>query len=94
MLEDNIEYANSNDMYVSQYSMSSALNLTDTAPLMEVRLVMGTEVNVKISTRPEFSLVFVREKVEQVFEEEGKTEEAKGNFEDNEELAKEKESTR
>ena len=94
MLEDNIEYANSNDMYVSQYSMRSALNLTDTAPLMEVRLVMGPEVNVKISTRPEFSLVFVREKVEQVFEEEGKTEEAKGNFEDNEELAKEKESTR
>ena len=62
--------------------------------LMEVRLVIGKEVNVKISTQPEFSLVFVREKVEQVFEEEGKTEEDKGNFEDEEELAKEKQSNR
>ena len=48
------------------------------------------EVNAKISTRPEFSLVFVREKAEQVFEVEGKTEEAKGNCEDEEEVAKEK----
>ena len=28
MSEDNIEYANSNDMYVSQYLMSSASNPT------------------------------------------------------------------
>ena len=61
---------------------------------MKVRLVIGTEVNVKISTRPEFSLVFVREKVEQFFEEEGKNEEAKDNFEDEEEVAKEKQSNR
>ena len=56
--------------------------------------MIGKEVNVKISTQPEFSLVFVREKVEQVFEEEGKTEEHKGNFEDEEEVAKKNQSNR
>ena len=73
MLEDYIEYANLNDEFVSQYSMSRAMACICSAD--------GGEVANDGEVATEFSRVFLGEKVEQVYKE-GKTEEAEGNFED------------